>query len=402
MRLALTAVLLLAQDPDVDRLVLRLGDNDLAVREEAAQALRELGSRAESALRRARESSDAEVRARAAELLVDLDRERAQQAARKEQRPRKLRLVTLDLSDAPIGDALRALGAQTGIEFDAPPPPADRRVTLKVRETPLLEALNRIGLGYRYEVAPQELRVQPPIPHAVYVPGARFSFSVAPWAPQGKTLGFILETHVLWDHEGGGRWQIASVKAARDLEFQTCALHSPWRVFVADPAFKEAVVTIRGASRWSCDLTHEFKAPREGEAWRAGPYRLELRWPHVIVKPDAPVPAWEIGQVLSESDIQAKVKPGREMEDNEFRSDRMFKGKGSFERFRKGEPAWCGCTGAPAAGPLPAPVMVRDCLVKVSDFARYALADLDSLTIRFHLPVDEPFEAVSPTLGVPR
>lgn len=402
MRFALAAALLLIQDPSADRLVLQLGDNDLAVREEAAKALRQLGLRAEPALRRARESSDAEVRARAAELLVDIDRERTQQAARKDQRARKLRLVTLDVSDAPIGDVLRSLGTQTGIEFKDPPPPADRRVTLKVRETPLLEALNRIGLGYRYEMTPEDLRVQPPIPAAAYVPGARFSFSVAPWAPKGTTLGFILESSVLWDHEGGGRWELASLKADRGVALQTCSLHSPWRLFVADPAFKEAVVTIRGASRWSCDLTHEFKAPREGEAWRAGPYRLELQWPHVIVKADAPVPAWEIGRVLREEDIQAKVKAGREKEDNDFRSDPVFRGKGRFEELLKGEPAWCGCTGIPALAPAPAPVLVRESRVKVSDFARYALADLDSVTIHFHLPVDEPFELVSPRLEAPR
>jgi hypothetical protein len=57
----------------IERLITDLGDDDFEVRQKADADLRKLGERAETALRRALEKEDLEVRKRAAQLLARLE-----------------------------------------------------------------------------------------------------------------------------------------------------------------------------------------------------------------------------------------------------------------------------------------------------------------------------------------
>lgn len=68
----LSLALALALVQDVDDLILKLGSEDYAEREKAAEALRKLGKGAEEALSKAQASEDPEIRSRAKALLDEL------------------------------------------------------------------------------------------------------------------------------------------------------------------------------------------------------------------------------------------------------------------------------------------------------------------------------------------
>ena len=60
---------------DVDALIRQLGDEDVKARDQATQALEELGARALSALRVASSSKDVEIAARAKALIPPIERQ---------------------------------------------------------------------------------------------------------------------------------------------------------------------------------------------------------------------------------------------------------------------------------------------------------------------------------------
>src|SRR5262249_10578840 len=103
--LSILILLGLAAGPDAEALIARLGSSRYAEREEAAAALAKIGRDALPALKKAVDSRDPEVRARASALIDRIDSELLTRPTR----------VTLDFQDRPLDEIARALSERCGV-----------------------------------------------------------------------------------------------------------------------------------------------------------------------------------------------------------------------------------------------------------------------------------------------
>ncbi len=144
--LALLVTIALTQDPQLDDLIKRLGDDDFAAREEAQAALVKRGEAALAKLREAAKSSDAEVAKRAGAAIEAIERNRVVTRGLGEGRR-----VTVDLKDAPLAD----LGKALGIDVRVPDAAKEKRITVDARGQELLRVLDAVarqtGLAYRVD-----------------------------------------------------------------------------------------------------------------------------------------------------------------------------------------------------------------------------------------------------------
>jgi hypothetical protein len=395
----LIAILLLPQDSELDRLVQRLGDNDPVLREEATRRIREIGPRAQEALAKVRESSDPEMRARANALLQQFERDRIQAALEAKERPKVFPRVTIDVAEAPLENVLKELGQKTGMIWETEDISLKRTVTLKARDMPLIEALERIGLCRFMELSGKVvLRETPEAPLATFADGVRFTFARRTWSPKGEPLGTIFETKMVKRFEGDVKWSVAGIRTDHDLTVETCAIHSPERVYVSAPALADPRVTVKGTRRWNCPTPIDFPEPKNGDAWRAGPYEVIVEWPAIRVRVDHPIEESALGKTLSSRDIRFQAKPGRE------RKDQMGVGIGGGGggryggRFGNKDLAWCGCDGQPATKNPNLPPMATDRRVGIAFGEDYPIGDIASISVTFHKPVEESFEVTSPPL----
>lgn len=150
-QLVLMGALVLGAAPDDPAaLVTRLGAPRYADRQAAARALEALGVRALPALRNARQSPDAEVRVRAAELIGRIEAERLVRPT----------VVRLDFTDTPLPAVVAALSERTGIPIGLVPENSPiwqaRKVTLQASEpVTFWQALDRLcaAAGLRHTIA---------------------------------------------------------------------------------------------------------------------------------------------------------------------------------------------------------------------------------------------------------
>lgn len=240
----LLIILAAAQDAEVDRLVARLGDDAPAAREEAERKLIEKGERALPALRRALESADPEVRARAQTAVARIEEDAAHMALQRQQRPGKIVVSAGDHTEIPS--------------------------------------------------------------NAAVTDGARFTFACRPWPAEGPRAGTIIETTALKYLDGNLEWEVAALTTGRGVE--TCDRHSPDLVYAPGEWRTGAGVQVKGLRRWYCDIPMRFDDPRDGDRRHAGPYTLVVRWPSIVVETDTPVSTWILPQMLSTSDITITFK----------------------------------------------------------------------------------------------
>lgn len=144
------AVLLALQDPGaLEQWVRKLADDSIEVRERAAAELLKAGPAGEEAVRRAAREGSEDLRREASSLLEEIAR-RAE-ARNFDAGPS---LVTLRRENAPLREALDEIRKQARTPLDFSAVPAERKVTIDVKDAPLpaaLDALARAG-GVHYEV----------------------------------------------------------------------------------------------------------------------------------------------------------------------------------------------------------------------------------------------------------
>jgi hypothetical protein len=140
------SVLARAEQPENDKkvaaLIEKLGSGDFEDRENATEELDKLGLAALEALKKASQSADAEVRRRAEELVVKIEKREASTLILKPTR------VTLSLKDVPVQQAVDALAKQTGFPIRLQDPEGklnSTRVTLEVKDAPFWDVLNTLS-----------------------------------------------------------------------------------------------------------------------------------------------------------------------------------------------------------------------------------------------------------------
>src|SRR4030095_5767558 len=95
---------------------------------------------------------------------------------------------------------------------------------------------------------------------------------------------------------------------------ETCAIHSPRRVYVAATELAEPRVLIKGTRLWFCPTPIDFKQPKDGDSRRIGAFQVVLEYPSLRVRCDNALERPLLERTLSTKDIQVHVKRGREKE----------------------------------------------------------------------------------------
>jgi hypothetical protein len=160
-----------AEPASVVRLITQLGSSKFADREQATQALEELGTPALAALREAARSEDSEVSRRAEELIRRIER-RAERD--KILAPTRLRLAYTDM---PLPDAVADLAKRSGCTIALRckhEQTAQRKLTLDTGETTFWEALDQLcqQAGLVEAGVPNIPRAQPGQPSGAPAPRA--------------------------------------------------------------------------------------------------------------------------------------------------------------------------------------------------------------------------------------
>lgn len=146
--LALTSLPCLAQDDArILDLIQKLDDDSFEAREQAEKALVAIGEAAVPHLRKAAEEAEkrkdrGEVRVRALSALRAI--EFAAKSAKVYAEPK---LVTLELSDAPLSAVLDELARQTGAKFDASSVDGKAKVSVAAKDAPLFKVLDDLCRG---------------------------------------------------------------------------------------------------------------------------------------------------------------------------------------------------------------------------------------------------------------
>lgn len=233
--MALLLALLLCQDPaaDIDRLVLDLAHDLIEVREHAQARLLAIGTPGVSALRKALDSSDAEVRLRAAILLEIVERT-------SRERPHD-------------EDQLQAL--------------------LLLRRTP--EEERRPGSGA--------------------TKGARFDLQATSfeggWIVSIRAMNYLARRSDEGPGRGRLRFDVRGITGSdgRVLAVERCGRCSPAKVYVKEAAgpFK---VRLTGTQVWFSPYHIEFQNPQDGRRKRIGDFTIEVAWPVLRVTSDREFP----------------------------------------------------------------------------------------------------------------
>lgn len=163
--LALAAGLLLLQDDEarIRAFVRQLQDDRIETRDEAAKQLVTLGIAALRHLRPLETSADAELRSRARQIILEIERrERLRMHLRDPAR------VTLAAEKTPLRDALAELARQSGTEVDVALVPADWTVSYRCKDAGFWDALDglcRAHGGVRWNPG-KRISVLPGVPVA--------------------------------------------------------------------------------------------------------------------------------------------------------------------------------------------------------------------------------------------
>jgi len=259
----LLASLLFLQDAELDRLIQQLGENDPARRDQAVRKIHEIGPSAREALQKAVKGADPEVRARASSLLETFEKERLQIELEAKERKKVFPRVTLEAVDRPRSEVLAELSRQTGWIWDPYNDLAmDEKVTVKAKDAPLIDALEQIGMEWRYTIQ-SKAAIAKTDGEAdrtkLFVDGVGISFRRRPWSPGGRPTGTIFETDIKTAFDGEARWNITSVNTDRPLTVETCAIHSPRKVYVAAVDLADPRVTVKGTRLWFCSPPIEIQ-----------------------------------------------------------------------------------------------------------------------------------------------
>lgn len=397
----LLLILCLAQEPEeVQRNIDALSSESLESRTKAHAKLQKSGSDALPLLRKALAAADADLRARLHQIISEIERVELERKHDARNRPKALRLVTVDLENISLGDAMRKLGKEHSFNYEFEQKLAAKPVSLRVKSMPLLEALDKmvkpLGLYVSHFWLPKiELDSTKSRPSRVYTPGARFTIQGA----RKWRKGWVLSTrHEEYLH-GEIEFDVVQVLGKDDqpIKFERCGKCSPRDVYV--PNQESARPIIKGIRRWYSPYELVFTNPKNSQTKRVGDFDITIKWPELEVTSRRGWSEHIIAQTAR--DFSFTPKKGRA-------KDLGIMGGGGGGHYgsrltkRSFINSWCDCRGKPQPLIEKKVALVRHRKI-TSDFARsYRLDDIEKITLKFYKPVEEPFELKGPVIGPPK
>jgi len=331
---------LLLQDPDLDRLIRRLGDPSADARSRATDDLERKGPDIVPALQKALEDADPEVRDRAKDILFRLEPTLFLDPIIKAQRPPK------------------ALPPGPGRSWGTP----------------------------------------------AIINGGWFNFGRLWWMEKWQIQGTVINTTWHLATDGDVRWDVVAVTNGCEIPFLRCPVHSPGKIYIDGDCSDPVTVKIRGVRRWLCDVPVTFRFPKKGDLRRVGPYTVTVDWPFLVVAARDDAPSLARTDYPPVNDLKCNVRPGMGFEPElpapEAREAPGDEPAILFPEPREPGPArWCGCPEPP--GPRAAggdARGLRNLRLSVGPWKRASLEIVDEIALNFKLPLEEPFEASSAPL----
>src|SRR5689334_6530632 len=185
---------------EIDRWIADLTNPDELIVTKAERALIKAGPKALASLKIAADSKNSELAERARKLTAEIERLEFEKQHDATQRPRRLEIVTLQLKDAPLSDALKALGTQVDSTFHSLVD-QKQKLTIDVKDTPLRKCLDQMEDLLKTSIVSRNnwhrVSKEPPSrKKRAYVPGSTFEFTLVKVLKDGQPAGLSLMTDI--------------------------------------------------------------------------------------------------------------------------------------------------------------------------------------------------------------
>ena len=307
---ALAAILLAGfQDQaEIDRWIADLINPDEMVISKAQKALIKAGPKALASLKTAAESKNSEMAERARALTAEIERLEFEKQHDATQRPRRLEIVTLQLKDAPLSDALKALGAQVDSTFHSVVD-TKQKLTIDVKETPLRKCLDQMEDLLKTSIVSRNnwhrVSKEPPSrKKRAYVPGATFEFTLVKVQREGQPAGLSLMT----DITGTATTFIDAIEVMDSqkakVEVEWCGRCSPKYVHLKTDKSGPFTVRLKGRLVWESPYDLAVTDPAKLQDYKVGPFSIRYEYPKVSWTTTEPV----VEQLIGRAELVAKLK----------------------------------------------------------------------------------------------
>ena len=386
--LAAVALLGFQEQVEIDRWIADLVHTDPAARKKAEKSLIKAGEKALPALKMAFESKTPDLATRAKFVASEIERLESEKKYDAQQRPRRLEIVTLQLKDAPLSDALKALGAQVDSTFYSTID-TKQKLTIDAANVPLRKCLDQMEdllkstivskmNWHRVNKGPATRKTR------AYVPGATFEFSLEKFPKDGNPDGWSLTI----DQSGTATVFVDSIEAVdaqkAPVVVERCGRCSPH--FVHLKTEKGAPFTVRLKGRLVWDNPYDFGVPDPAKTHeaRVGTFAIKYEFPKVTWTAEEPVPqplagrAALIGKLKKQAGAQGPSGP------------MGVSVVPPLERFAN---SWCSCSAGPTALPDAKPVLVSGGSHFETTMQSRKPDQFESMKVRFFKAIEEPFEA---------
>ena len=395
MRIRGIAVFLLAatlagfqDDAEIERWITDLVHSDPARRTDAEKKLIKAGPKALPALKRAFESKTADLAARAKAVAAEIERLEFERQHDATQRPRRLEIVTLQVKDAPLGDALKTLGSQVDSTLHTTVD-AKQKLTIDVKDVPIRKCLDQIEdalkvtVQSRYTwhkvVAGASTRKK-----RAYVPGATFEFSLTPFKPEGQPPGWSLQT----EQTGTATVFVESIEVLDaqkgTVQVERCGRCGPRFALLKTDKPGPFTVRLKGRLVWESPYDLPVTDPAKAQDFKVGPFSIKYEWPKATWTASDPVPDRLISRVELVGKLNTKFQGpagGGAM------------GVGSSPPEPRPATTWCACATGPAPVVAQPPIMLTTGSYYEAAFRTRKPEQFDSMKIRFYKGIEEKFES---------
>ena len=376
------------EDAQIEGWIAELLHVDPAVRAKAEASLVKAGSRALPALKLASDSKNPDLAARARGVLAEIERLEFEKKHDALERPRRLEIVSLQQKDAPLGEALKTLGAQVDSTFHTTVD-AKQKLTIDVKEVPVRKCLDDIEDALKVKIVSKyswhKVVAGPPArKKRAYVPGATFEFNAVPFKPEGQPAGWILETETT----GTATVYVDSIEVFNiqkaPVQVERCGRCGLRFTLLKSPEKGPFTVKLKGRLVWESPYDQPIADPAKAQEFKVGPFNVKYEWAKVTWAAPEGVPAHLAGRAEIEGKLKKQFQP---------------KGGGGAMGVTETPPqprpptAWCACP----SGPSPMAPMNAG-RIGGGSHTEHPLRtrkpdQFDSVKVVFYKAIEEPFEA---------
>jgi len=393
-RIALIALLAFTlagfqDDSQIEKWISELVHADPAQRAAAEKSLIKAGTKALPALKKAFEAKTAGLAERAKAVAAEIERLEFEKQHDAAQRPRRLEIVTLQLKDAPLSEALKVLGGQVDSTFHSTID-AKSKLTIDVKDVPLRKCLDQMEDLLKATIVSRNnwhrVSKEPPSrKKRAYVPGATFEFSLTPFKPDDQQVGYCLTT------EQTGTAATVFVDSIEALDSQKgavkverCGRCNPRFALLRTDKPGPFTVKFKGRLAWESPYDLPVTDVAKSQDFKVGTFAMKYEWPQVKWTSSEPVPQHLIGR----AEFAAKLK-------KQFQTPggTGAMGIGVVPPAPRASKMWCACANGPAPLPPTQPVMVSAGSYYEAAFRARKPDQFESLKIRFYKGIEETFEA---------